>query len=366
MIGELADFLNNNGYSNLVEEFKEQGVLTMVALKNMDEEDLVKYIKCSNLVASSLLKMAKNYPKGTNPSNSDVGQIVSVPSNNSEMKMVLMENNFKMEQMKSKYEMELKIKELEYKSIMNDKLNETKYKDLEEKLKHMDTTNDLKRQITEEKFKGETAVMAAKFAGDKAVLTAKLEAQPAQFIHVGPHYPYPGNPYYPPDTVLLTIAFFNNINNWLGRNIQWVLRYRGTRNSFGSANFHSCCNNVGPTITIVRSTNGFLFGGYNPNAWGITGNYQGGGGSFIFTLSNPYGSVPTVFHFKSGNGPYDHPSYGPTWGGGHDLYISNGCNGNNSSYSNFPNSYSDILGYGNNTFTGAKNFQVAEIEVFSV
>ncbi len=39
------------------------------------------------------------------------------------------------------------------------------------------------------------------------------------------------------------------------------------------------------------------------------------------------------------NSAYNNKSYGPTFGGGHDFYLSDLCNNNKSSYSNFPHGY---------------------------
>lgn len=36
---------------------------------------------------------------------------------------------------------------------------------------------------------------------------------------------------------------------------------------------------------------------------------------------------------------YCNVNYGPTFGGGHDLMISNRCHENNGSYANFPHAY---------------------------
>jgi len=36
---------------------------------------------------------------------------------------------------------------------------------------------------------------------------------------------------------------------------------------------------------------------------------------------------------------YQSSGYGPTYGGGHDLYICNNCNTSNSSYSNFGHTF---------------------------
>ena len=63
--------------------------------------------------------------------------------------------------------------------------------------------------------------------------------------------------------------------------------------------------------------------------------------------------------------------YGPTFGGGHDFYISSDSNTNNSSYSNLGHSYKNP-NYSYNTneaknfLAGAYNFQVGEIEVYTV
>ena len=66
---------------------------------------------------------------------------------------------------------------------------------------------------------------------------------------------------------------------------------------------------------------------------------------------------------------YCNPSYGPTFGAGHDLHISNDFG--MGSCSNLGHNYSPIVGaYGsaeaNNHLAGAYNFAVKEMEVLSV
>ena len=73
---------------------------------------------------------------------------------------------------------------------------------------------------------------------------------------------------------------------------------------------------------------------------------------------------------------YCRSDYGPTFGGGHDLYIANNCNSNSSSHANFPNTYNweGLQKYSNGqqsytAFSGATsgyNFRVEEYEVFAV
>ena len=67
---------------------------------------------------------------------------------------------------------------------------------------------------------------------------------------------------------------------------------------------------------------------------------------------------------------YSHPGYGPTFGGGYDLYISDNNNVNQKSYSYFGHTYTLPAGYrhGNkntkNLLAGSYKFTPSEIEVF--
>ncbi|PFX18198.1 BTB/POZ domain-containing protein KCTD6 [Stylophora pistillata] len=46
----------------------------------------------------------------------------------------------------------------------------------------------------------------------------------------------------------------------------YVLLYRASRNGWGASNFHSCCDNKGPTVTVIKSGN-YIFGGYTDAQW---------------------------------------------------------------------------------------------------
>jgi len=43
--------------------------------------------------------------------------------------------------------------------------------------------------------------------------------------------------------------------------------YRASRDGKSAIDFHSRCDNKGPTITIVKSENGTIFGGYTDISW---------------------------------------------------------------------------------------------------
>ena len=46
----------------------------------------------------------------------------------------------------------------------------------------------------------------------------------------------------------------------------YALIYRASRNGWAAANFHSCCDNKGPTVTVVKYGN-CIFGGYTEHPW---------------------------------------------------------------------------------------------------
>jgi len=99
---------------------------------------------------------------------------------------------------------------------------------------------------------------------------------------------------------------------------------------------------------------------------GSTG-YKSPPGSFLFSLVNPSSLPPTKMPLRAGaegNAILSHSSYGPIFGSGHDLCITNAPNSNNCSVS-LNNAYQCPTGQNANTFlTGSQYFTVSEMEVF--
>jgi hypothetical protein len=79
--------------------------------------------------------------------------------------------------------------------------------------------------------------------------------------------------------------------------------------------------------------------------------------------------APFIANVKPGRARYAiycNPNYGPTFGGGHGVHISNNANGNQESNSNLANSYQPPPGtaQANSLLAGSRNFTPTEIEVF--
>jgi hypothetical protein len=149
----------------------------------------------------------------------------------------------------------------------------------------------------------------------------------------------------------------------------WRLLYRGTRDGFGGANFHSKCDQQSNTVTIILTTAGYTFGGFTPVTWDSGNSFKADntGKSFIFSLKNPRNTEPKIFPLSNASQSiYCNPSYGPTLGNG-DIYVANNCDQNTTSYTNLGMSYTNDTGLtGTQVFTGEYHFQVKEIEVFTV
>ena len=141
-----------------------------------------------------------------------------------------------------------------------------------------------------------------------------------------------------------------------------ILLYKATVDGFNSHTFHAKANNQGATLTIFRASNGRIAGGYTPYNWQSISNYINvpQGQAFLFSVSG--NNANKYYNNRSSQySMYDNNSYGPTFGGGHDLYIPNNSN-SNSGYTN-PYSY-DLPS--NTALVGSYNFTTSEIEVFKV
>ena len=155
-------------------------------------------------------------------------------------------------------------------------------------------------------------------------------------------------------------GYLKNIMNWISPNkkINFYLIYNL---SYGntSKSFHDYCDNKGPTLTVIYATSGYYFGGYTTENWDCSGAYKKDGNAFIFSLNNnAYAKA------SNDNAIYCASNYGPTFGGGHDLYIADKCseNSNNTNTTN----YTYKIGGSYYLNGGSCNFQVSRLEVYQV
>ncbi len=148
---------------------------------------------------------------------------------------------------------------------------------------------------------------------------------------------------------------------------KWKLLYRGSRDNTTPTSFHERCDNQGETFVVARSFNGFLFGGYTSVPWNSNGGYNADPKAFLFTLINPHGIPPTRYVVQATRttyATYFNSDYNAAFGGGHDMFL--GRSGFLGAYTNFPHSYADTTGKGIATFTGGRELNVADVEVWTL
>jgi len=166
-------------------------------------------------------------------------------------------------------------------------------------------------------------------------------------------------------------SFLNNdekklISKWISPNkvIKFNLLFSTNKDGDSSSTFHYYCDGIFPTVTVVLDTSGRRFGGYSTQNWcqsTVGASYARAPDSFIFNLSNKQKYDLIQFNTSA---VYRYNSYGPTFGGGHDLCLANSCRSNTSSYCN-KSSYNT----GNNNLLGnssSTSFQVSYYEVYQV
>ena len=141
-------------------------------------------------------------------------------------------------------------------------------------------------------------------------------------------------------------------------NQNWELLYRATRDGFDAKDFHRICDHKRNTLTVIKSTHGNIFGGYNDEAWDSTNRYYDDSNAFLYSLVNKDNKSFKVNIPK--NSICCNSSYGPSFGIGHDICISSNSNINSESFSFF--GLSTKL---KSIFAGSYKFQTVEIEVFN-
>ncbi len=71
-----------------------------------------------------------------------------------------------------------------------------------------------------------------------------------------------------PKTTIVDKQYDDELREWLGSDSSWKLIYRASEHEYTIKSFHECCDNQGPTLVIIKSSEGWVFGGYTTQSWG--------------------------------------------------------------------------------------------------
>ena len=75
---------------------------------------------------------------------------------------------------------------------------------------------------------------------------------------------------------LVSEQYDDILRKWLGNDDKWKLIYRTSEHGYTSSSFHEYCDNVkGPTLIVIKSSGGWIFGGYTTQSWSSGWNMFG-------------------------------------------------------------------------------------------
>ena len=184
---------------------------------------------------------------------------------------------------------------------------------------------------------------------DKMILPANLSAE--ERMRLDDDLDYFGlKDFVMPPFALLTQKQSQSLWTMLGKLPAAVSKarclFQASKDGFAAAAFHAKCDGHGNTVTIVRSSNGSLFGGFTPLPWASNGRFalDTSNTSFLFSLfsaSEPHRAPAKLPIFQSFNDKAIHcrASFGPSFGWRDDLVLTDQCNDNSASSSNLGSTY---------------------------
>ena len=171
---------------------------------------------------------------------------------------------------------------------------------------------------------------------------------------------------------LLKKAYKDQLVTWIGRPCHFRLLYKISTDGCSAQTFHQKCDGQGATVTVLYNTNNTIFGGYLSQSWNSIGVYINDLSAFLFRLQYNGSSNPLKFPVsQAAYAGYGDSSYGPTFGGGNDIYTFSGNINKSGNY--FPlngyvhgtgNSYN--LNRQNSSTITNDNLQVTDLEFYSV
>ena len=160
--------------------------------------------------------------------------------------------------------------------------------------------------------------------------------------------------------IIKTSEQYNLICDWIDKNksFKFQMLYKGTLDGDTNEIFHKKCDNQGPTLSIIESTDGQKFGGYASKSWNINNKRDiPDSESFLFNINNKRKYCVSNNKGLMGDCICD-------FGGGnfhelwiHDNYFTSegGCdNGKGYNFTNYE-------------LSGGKNyFKIKELEIYKV
>ena len=66
---------------------------------------------------------------------------------------------------------------------------------------------------------------------------------------------------------IIDSSYDQYLNQWLGEDYLWRMIYRASKNNFSPEAFHQCCDEKRPTLVLIKTVEGWIFGEYTTHSW---------------------------------------------------------------------------------------------------
>lgn len=171
------------------------------------------------------------------------------------------------------------------------------------------------------------------------------------------------------DSVILNTTQKQQVSEMIGIPFSGLKNcYRMSQHGGVPQVFHKKCGFRGPTVTVVKSQYGTIYGGYASKSWddSLSGAYVADSNAFIFSLVNNRGkslklnTTLNTNHLRMGS------LYGPTFGAEITFTLLGTTFEHGSQTAPMGTTYADTMPASNLIFTGSAGTVFTELEVYSL
>ena len=121
------------------------------------------------------------------------------------------------------------------------------------------------------------------------------------------------------------VPLFFGVKKRLNKSVRNLkLIYIGSRDGDSSYSFHTYCDGKENTVIFVKDRNGRKFGGFANQKWNCDKKWICDSNAFLFSLDY-HECYFSKNNNTKGKNLYGEGSYGPLFGEGYDLYLSDNC-----------------------------------------
>jgi len=147
---------------------------------------------------------------------------------------------------------------------------------------------------------------------------------------------------------------------------KYELLFRASKDGFRAIDFHNKCDGINNTITLVKTTNGKRFGGFNDLSWNSNNNIKAI--NFIFDLKEKEVFYNDNNNNNNNNKIDSYSNYGPIFEGNNGFKISDNCNENKNYFNSIQskNSYPNNRRHKKNNNNINNFFYIKDYEVYKL